>query len=333
MNNKIDCPINGKTIFMTGGCGFIGSNLCQRLIDGNKIIIYDNLRRNAVQYTSLAGHKNLEIIKGDILDKEELARALNRQPIDILVHLAAMAGVSSYYEFPIQTMKINILGTHNVLDAAKDLKKLELFLNFSTSEVYGPSIFGAREDEITAQGRAGESRWTYAVSKLSGEHLCFAFAKVFGLPITSIRPFNIYGPGQIGEGAIQIFAPQALRNEEIKVTGDGNQIRAWCYIDDMVDGILLCMQSQRAKGEVFNIGNPRGTITILRLVETIVRLGNSKSKIVFVPHPGKDISLRVPDIEKAKNLLGYKPKVDLEEGLMRSLNWYKQVGISAHKEI
>lgn len=333
MNKEIKNTIREKNIFITGGCGFIGSNLCKRLVNDNKIIIYDNLRRNALQYTGLEGHENLEIIKGDILDKGGLKNALNKSRIDILVHLAAMAGVSSYYKFPIETMEVNILGTYNVLNVAKDLKDLKLFLNFSTSEVYGPSIFGAKEEAITAQGEARESRWTYAVSKLSGEHLCFAFAKVNGIPVISLRPFNIYGPGQIGEGAVQIFGPLASNNEEIKVTGDGNQIRAWCYIDDMIDGLLLCMQNKDAIGEVINIGNPRGTMTILNLVETIIRLTNSKSKIVFIPHPGIDISLRVPNIEKAEMILGFKPKVDIEEGLLMTLNWYKQIGYEENDKI
>lgn len=319
--------IKDKTFFITGGCGFVGSNLCQRLIDDNKIIVYDNKRRDALQYTEINHHPNLEIVEGDILDIERMEKALNKQKIDIFVHLAAMAGVSSYYNFPIQTMEVNILGTYNVLNLVKKLKDLELFMNFSSSEVYGPFIFGAREEAVTSQGKAGESRWTYAVSKLSGEHMAFAFAKVYQLPVLSIRPFNIYGPGQIGEGAIQIFVPSALKNEVIRVSGDGNQIRAWCYIDDMIDGIVLCMQNKKAIGEVLNIGNPRGTITVLRLVETIIRLTNSKSEVAFVPHIVEDISLRVPDIEKAERILGFRPKVDLEEGLIKALDWYRQVEI------
>ena len=314
--------IRNKKIFITGGAGFIGSNLCKRLIDSNKIVIYDNCRRDALKYTGLTGHKNLTIIQGDILDKEKVAQAMG--DAEIVIHLAAMAGVSSYYEEPIKTMEVNMLGTYNVLEAAAKNKNLNLLVNFSTSEVYGPFVYGAKEDNPTAQGALPVSRWTYSVSKLAAEHLCFAYRSKHKLPVISIRPFNIYGPGQVGEGAIQIFVPQALKGGDVTVTGDGTHIRAWCYIDDLVDGVLLAIENKKAIGEVFNIGNPSGTITIIDLVKMIIRLCNSKSKIRWIAHQGQDVQLRVPDISKAKNILGFEPKIGLEEGLKRSIEWYKK---------
>ena len=174
-------------------------------------------------------------------------------------------------------------------------------------------------------GAVGEARWTYAISKLAGEHLAHSYYKEFGLPVISLRPFNIYGPGQVGEGAIHAFVTRALKNEDILIHGDGDQIRSWCYVDDIVDGILLCLEKREAIGEVFNIGNPKGTITILSLAQKIVDICESKSKIVFVPKSYIDVELRIPRIEKAKKILGYEPKIDLDKGIKRTIEWYKKI--------
>jgi dTDP-glucose 4,6-dehydratase len=237
-----------------------------------------------------------------------------------------MAGVTSYYREPVKTMEVNAVGTYSVLEAIKDLK-LDRFVYFSTSEVYGPLVFGASEDQLTSQGNMKQRRWTYGISKLAGEAMSFAYAQQYSIPVSSIRPFNIYGPGQVGEGAIQIFARLAINDETIEVTNDGNQIRAWCYIDDFIDATVSILSKKEAIGEVFNIGDPAGTITILNLAKDIIRLTKSKSNIKFIPHPGTDIDLRVPNIQKAKTILGYSPKISLEEGLKRSLEWYKNKNI------
>ncbi len=323
--------IEDKTILITGGFGFIGTALAQRVVKGNRLIIYDNERRNSMKYTTLGENPNVVAIRGDILDKRKLAECFDAYKPDIVVHLAAMAGVSDYFRYPLQTMEVNILGTHNVLEVAKE-HNIKMFVNFSTSEVYGPYIFRAKEDEPTSQGEVKVQRWTYSVSKLAAEHFCFAYKKKYDLPIVSIRPFNIYGPGQVGEGAVQIFVPLALRDEAIQVTNDGNQIRAWCYIDDMIDGILLCLENDQVNGEVFNIGNPSGTVTILGLAEKIIRLTRSNSTIKFIPHPSTDVELRVPNIKKAEKQLGFKPKVGLDEGLLRSIEWYRRHDFTNHQE-
>jgi nucleoside-diphosphate-sugar epimerase len=170
----------------------------------------------------------------------------------------------------------------------------------------------------------GEARWTYAVSKLATEHLAHNYWKEHQLPTCSVRPFNIFGPGQIGEGAIHAFVVRALRGETIQVHNQGDQIRSWCYIDDIVEGILMAMSRVEAIGHSFNIGNPRSTITIYQLAHLIVRLANSRSSIVSVPWDFPDVELRVPDVRKAEKLLGYRARVELEEGLLRTLDWYRQ---------
>ncbi len=314
--------IEGKKIFITGGAGFIGSTLIGRMIEKNKIITYDNLERNSLSNTPYAKHRNLTVIKGDILDRITLEKAM--QDAQIVVHAAAVAGIDNTVRNPVRTMRVNMLGTANVLEAANRNSRLERFLDFSTSEVFGSHAFKVDEGSHTVTGAVGEARWTYAVSKLSGEHLTHAYHREYGLPTVTVRPFNIYGPGQIGEGAIQIFIRKALNNEDIFIFGDGNQIRAWCYVDDMVDGILLALTHENAVGESFNIGNARAVTTIYGLAQAVCRVLNSKSKIVFRDALSADIELRIPSVQKAKELLEYQAKVDLDEGIVRTAAWYKQ---------
>jgi UDP-glucose 4-epimerase len=163
------------------------------------------------------------------------------------------------------------------------------------------------------------------VSKLAGEHLAHAYFKKHNLPTVTVRPFNVYGPGQTGEGAIQIFIKKALKNEDIIINGDGNQIRAWCYVDDFVDCIMLALTEKNAIGESFNIGNARAVTTILGLAETVLRVLKSDSKIIFRDALSADVELRIPSVDKAKNILGFKSKVDLEEGILKTTEWMKKV--------
>jgi UDP-glucose 4-epimerase len=183
--------------------------------------------------------------------------------------------------------------------------------------------YSSKEDDSTVSGSAGEARWTYAVSKLAGEHLAHSYYSQFNLPVVTVRPFNIYGPGQIGEGAIQIFIKKALKNETIKINGDGSQIRAWCYVDDFVDCILRCVENPKAIGNSFNIGNSRAVITILGLAQTICRVLESKSKIEFSDALSADIALRIPSVNKSYDVLGFKAKVDLDEGIIKTAEWIK----------
>jgi len=314
--------IENKRIFITGGAGFIGTTLAKRLVASNKIVIYDNFYRNALKNTDLENHPNVEVIKGDVLDFENLKKSI--KGADIVIHMAAIAGIDTVIKSPVTTMKVNIIGTYNVLEAAMTLEKIERFLILSTSEVFGTYAFKSEETHPTNLQPVGEARWVYATSKVAGEHFAHSYYEEFGLPVVTIRPFNVYGPGQVGEGAIHVFIMRAINGQTIQIHGDGDQIRSWCYIDDMVDAILLCLTNERAIGEVFNIGNPKGTITILSLAEKIKYLANSKSKIIHVPKTYVDVELRIPSIKKAQKILGFEPKVSLDEGLKRTIEWYKQ---------
>lgn len=315
-------PIENRRIFITGGAGFIGSTLIGRLIAANKITVYDDFRRDALSGTSFAGHPNLRVVKGDVLDPAALSTAM--EGAQIVIHCAAIAGIDTVIKRPTETMRVNMIGTANVLEAAKGLPNLQRLVDFSTSEVFGTSSFRSEESHQTHIGAVGEARWTYAVSKLAGEHLAKAYHVEFGMPTVTLRPFNVYGPGQVGEGAMRIFIQRALKGEEIQIHGDGNQIRAWCYVDDFIEGLMLAITHPAAIGEAFNIGNARAVVTILGLAEAVVRVLNSKSRIRFVRKDYADVELRVPSVQKAREKLGFEAKVDLEEGIGKAAEFYRQ---------
>jgi len=313
--------IQNKKIFITGGAGFIGSTLVSKLYQDNELILFDNLARNTIKHTSLLDNDNVTLVEGDILDYDAVKKAMEGS--DIVVHAAAIAGIDTVSKKPVMTMEVNMIGTANVLRAAHENGVEDRVLEFSTSEIFGSMAYRVDERAKSISGSVGESRWVYAVSKLAGEHLTHAYYKQFRLPTVTVRPFNVYGPGQTGEGAIQIFIRKALNNEDITIYGDGTQIRAWCFVDDMVDGLLKALEDPRAIGESFNIGNARAVTTIYGLAEVVCRVLNSKSKIVFKDPLSADIELRIPETKKADDLIGFKAQVDLEEGILRTAEWYK----------
>ena len=314
--------IQGKNIFVTGGAGFIGSTLIERLIADNLITAYENLPRNTLQSRpDLANHANFRLVEGDVLDLPRLTEAMAGH--DTVVHAAGIAGIDTVIKSPVRTMRVNMIGTANALEAARAAGIANRFIDFSTSEVFGSMAYRSAETDQTVSGSAGEARWTYAVSKLAGEHLAKAYHSEYGLPVVTVRPFNIYGPGQTGEGAIQIFIKRALRDEDIFIYGDGTQIRAWCYVDDFVDCLMRCLENPRAIGESFNIGNARAIMTTLGLAQMVCRVLNSKSKVLFKPALSADIALRIPSVDKAEELLGFKARVDLEEGILRTADSFR----------
>jgi UDP-glucose 4-epimerase len=314
--------IKDKKIFITGGAGFIGSTLIGRLVKTNKIVAYDNLSRNSLQNKSYKDHPNLTLVEGDILNFETLSDAM--QGADIVVHCAAIAGIDTVIISPVSTMRVNMVGSANVLEAAASLPHCERVVCFSTSEVFGQHAFCSNENDKCVTGQVGEARWTYAVSKLAEEHLAIAYFQEKCLPTTVIRPFNVYGPGQVGEGALSTFIQRAIKNETLEIHGDGTQIRAWCYVDDMVDGLILAMGHPKAPGESFNIGNQRAVTTIFGLANTVIRVLGSKSKVVFTYKDYVDVELRIPATRKAKEILGFEAKVDLEEGVLKTAEYYRQ---------
>lgn len=316
--------IKNKRIFITGGAGFIGSLLAEKLSQDNKICIYDTFSRDALKSRNSLVLDNVLMIQGDVTDEQTFKRAIIEFAPTHVVHCAAIAGINTVIQNPVNTLRVNILGTAHLLEALKSSKELERIVLFSTSEIFGSHAFQSSESHSAVIGAVGEARWTYAVSKLTDEHFGLAYHKEFGLPCTIVRPFNVYGPGQIGEGALSIFIQKAILNEDIMIHNDGTQIRAWCYVDDMVEGVMKCLTKPNAVGEAFNIGNVRTVTTIYGLASAVVRLLNSKSKILFSNKRFADVELRIPDVSKAREFLDFEAKVDLEEGIPLTANYYKK---------
>jgi UDP-glucose 4-epimerase len=315
--------LSGKKILITGGAGFIGTTLARRLVDANEIVAYDNLHRDALSGTELAEHPNFTFVEGDILDPAALTEAA--RGATHIVHAAAIAGVDTVLESPVRTMRVNMIGTYNALEAAlATLDTLERFLDFSTSEVFGTHAFRVSEGQVSTIGSVGEARWTYAVSKLAGEHMAHAYHDELGLPAVTVHPFNVFGPGQIGGGAIRAFIENALAGRDLVIHGDGSQIRAWCYVDDMVGALLLCLEHPAAVGQAFNVGNPRSAVTIFDLAQRIKRLTGAGSEITFQPLHYADVELRIPNVEKGRELLGWEPRVELDDGLEQTIAWYRE---------
>lgn len=315
--------LSGKRILITGGAGFIGTTLGRRLADANEIVAYDNLHRDALTGTPLADHPNFTFVQGDILDPEALNEAA--RGVTHIVHAAAIAGVDTVLESPVRTMRVNMIGTYNALEAAlATIDTLERFLDFSTSEVFGTHAFRVSEGQVSTIGSVGEARWTYAVSKLAGEHMAHAYHDELKLPTVTVHPFNVFGPGQIGGGAIRAFIEAALAERDLTIHGDGSQIRAWCYVDDMVEALLLCLEHPAAVGQAFNVGNPRSSVTIFDLAQRIKRLTGAVSEITFQPLHYADVELRIPNVEKGREILGWEPSVELDDGLEKTIAWYRE---------
>jgi UDP-glucose 4-epimerase len=314
--------LSGKRILITGGAGFIGTTLARRLVGDNEIVAFDNLHRDTLTGSELASNENLTFVQGDLLDAEAVIAAA--RGATHIVHCGGIAGVDAVRQSPVTTMRVNLIGTYNVLEAALATEGVERFVDFSTSEVFGTYAFRVAETSVTTTGSVGEARWTYAVSKLAGEHMAHAYHEELGLPTVSVRPFNVYGPGQVGGGAIRAFIEAALAGRDLTIHGDGSQIRAWCYVDDMVEAVLLCLERLEAVGQSFNIGNPRSAVTIYDLATRIKRLSGCPGEIVFQPLHYTDVELRIPNVDKAREVLGFEASVELDEGLERTIAWYRE---------
>jgi UDP-glucose 4-epimerase len=317
--------LKGKKLLITGGAGFIGSTIASKLFEGNEIVLFDSFRRNALDTHNDERVRTLRVIQGDVTDFSSVKAAVDDVKPTHIVHAAGIAGIQTVSKRPVDTLEVNMVGTANLLKAAREMDgKIERVVTFSTSEIFGSRCFQANEQTPAEIGAVGEPRWVYAASKLGAEHLSIAHHIQYGLPTAVVRPFNVYGPGQVGEGALAIFVQRALRNEPITIHGDGSQIRAWCYVTDMVDAVIACLHEPGAVGKAFNVGNGRAVETILGLARQIVRVLESKSEITFVPKVGADIELRVPDLAYPREHIKYEPKVDLEEGIKLAAEFYRR---------
>ena len=312
--------ITNKKILITGGAGFIGTHLAQRLVDDNELVLFDNYRRDSLTGLPLADRDNVQVLKGDVMNPADLEKAVDG--VDIVLHLAAIAGVSSYYKIPLTVLKVNILGTVNLLDAAV-AAGVKQMVHFSTSEVFGSDAMNVTEQDPHGIGPTSDKRWTYATSKLASENFVLRYGEEHDFHTSCVRPFNIYGPRQTGEGAISNFCTAALKSEPLTVYGDGNAIRAWCYVTDMVEAVIRVLNTPESAGNSFNIGNAREVETTNGLARRIAGMIPG-STIVRKEIDRAEVAGRIPNITKAKEILGYEPQVDLEVGLANTLAWYRE---------
>lgn len=314
--------LENKTVFITGGAGFIANTLIEQYIHRNRIVVYDNFHRNTLSDSPFLHHENLTVIEGDVLDMPLLVESM--AGADVVVHAAAIAGIDTVGKDPVRTMRVNMLGTANALEAARINAIPGRFIDFSTSEIYGSDASHVSESDDAHVGAAGEPRWVYAASKLAGEHLTLSYYRQYGLPITVVRPFNVFGPGQTGEGAIQVFIKKCLAGEPIHITGDGSQVRAWCYVTDFVDGLRRCIELPQAIGQTFNIGNARTAVSIAQLAKLVRQVLGSNSPILFGEALKADIAVRIPSVEKALRVLGFTARIGLEQGISEMADWMKK---------
>lgn len=316
-----------RKVVITGGAGFIGSHLAERLIANtdDQIILVDNFRRDSLKYApALHNHPKVQTVTADVQDPIAVAGAV--KGADVVVHLAAIAGVSSYQSESLQTLQTNILGTVNMLEQSTQAK-VKNFIHFSTSEVFGPDALWVDEMTPHGIGPVSEKRWVYATSKLAGEHFTLRYAEKYGFDCAVIRPFNVYGPRQVGEGAISNFCRAVVAGKPMQIYGDGSPIRAWCFVDDLVDAVITVMKNPPRDERVFNIGNPREVETTLGLARRIVSV-DPAAQYVHKESVQQEVRARVPNIERARRLLAFEPQVDLTEGLKRTLDWFKEIELA-----
>jgi nucleoside-diphosphate-sugar epimerase len=315
-----ELPVTNKTILITGGAGFIGSNLAEKLVEHNAVVLLDqNFAAAPIQYTSLLAHPNVRAVCGNILEVE--LRSLVKDA-DVVVHTAAILGVNRVCHSGRETLETNYVGTSRLLKALDASPNLERFVYFSTSEVFGVNSYRVDEASRPSVGPIAESRWSYAMSKLAGEHLVASYFREAHLPTVIVRPFNIFGPRRSGDYALRRFILSALQGEPLEIYGDGTQIRSWCYIEDFCSALLQMISRAEAVGEDFNIGHPGNTLTVYELAKKVIQLAESSSPILFCESPFPDISIRVPSLEKARRLLGYDPQYDLKTGLELTIQWH-----------
>ncbi|MBN2493595.1 MAG: SDR family oxidoreductase [Deltaproteobacteria bacterium] len=307
-----------ERILVTGGAGFIGSNLCDRLIEaGASVLCVDNLLTGALHNIEhLFGREGFTFLKQDVTDYIHVPG-----PLDSVLHFASPASPVDYLELPIQTLKVGALGTHKVLGLAKE-KRARLLLA-STSEVYGDPQQHPQKESYWGHVNPIGPRGVYDEAKRFAEALVMAYHRVHGLDTRIVRIFNTYGPRMRRDDGrvVPTFICQALAGEDLTVFGDGSQTRSFCYVDDLIDGVLAALE--RGDAQPINVGNPEEH-SILSFAEKIIDLTGSSSRIVHQPLPVDDPKVRQPDIGRARSLLGWEPEVPLDEGLARTVAFFKE---------
>ena len=305
-----------KRILVTGGAGFLGSHLCKRLLEeGNYVICLDNLFTGRISnIEELLDNPNFEFIKQDVMDKIDVK-------VDQIYNAACPASPPAYQKSPTNTTKTCVYGIINMLELA--VKNKARILQFSTSEVYGDPLVHPQTEDYRGNVNPDGIRSCYDEGKRVAESLMFDYMREFGADVRVIRIFNTYGPHMdMNDGrVVSNFIVEALKGEDITIYGEGKQTRSFCYVDDLIEGIIRMMNCEDFTGPV-NLGNP-GEFTMLELADLVIKLTKSKSKIVFKPLPSDDPTQRKPDISLAKKKLKWSPKVKLEQGLKKTIKYFK----------
>ena len=305
-------------VLITGAAGFLGSHLTDRFVaEGHEVVGLDNfITGHADNIAHLIGHERFSFIRHNISEYTYVAG-----PLDGVLHFASPASPIDYLEHPIPTLKVGALGTHNALGLAK-AKGARFFLA-STSEVYGDPLVHPQPESYWGNVNPVGPRGVYDEAKRFAEAMTMAYHRYHGVDTKIVRIFNTYGPRmRVNDGrSVPAFMSQALRNEDVTLFGDGSQTRSFCYVTDLVDGILRLLDSNT--NEPVNIGNPH-ELTIKEIAQTIIRMTGSSSQLVYRPLPEDDPKVRQPDITKARTLLGWEPKVPLEEGLTKTIEYFRK---------
>lgn len=304
---------------VTGGAGFLGSHLCDRLLaDGCDVVAVDNLITGSLDNIAhLNGEPRFQYIHQNIIDPYSVDG-----PVDFVYHLASPASPVDYLELPLETLKVGSYGTHNTLELARE--KGARFLIASTSEVYGDPAIHPQPEEYWGNVNPNGTRAVYDEAKRYGEAVTFAYRRLYGLDAKIVRIFNTYGPRmRINDGrVIPAFISQALRGEPLTIFGDGKQTRSFCYVSDLVDGIVRLSRSDQS-GPI-NIGNPGTELTMIQIANVIIKATKASSPLTYMPLPtADDPKQRRPDIAKARTLLGWEPIVSIEEGLPVTIDYFR----------
>ena len=319
-----------STVLVTGAAGFIGSHLAERLIDtGYRVVGLDNfddyyppaIKRANIR--PVAARDVFELVEGDIRDTDLINRIFKDHDISLVAHLAARAGVRPSIQQPGLYQDVNIGGTINLLEASRT-HDVRQFLLMSSSSVYGT---GARAP-FKENAKLDRPTSPYAASKLAAELFCRTYHHLYGIPVIVIRPFTVYGPRQRPEMAISLFTRQIDSGEEISVLGDGTSKRDYTYVSDIIDGTAQALASQNRGFRIFNLGGSR-SVTLIELIRIIEKSLGKEARIKHMPEQKGDMSVTYADITRAGKYLGYKPKVTIEEGIARFVEWYRKSAATA----
>ncbi|MFI5270967.1 MAG: NAD-dependent epimerase/dehydratase family protein [Candidatus Saccharimonadales bacterium] len=322
--------IQNSEILVTGGFGFIGAHLAQSLADpdlGNSLTLIDNNVGTATagHELGLAERENITVVEGCVVEAEvydELPRNF-----DFIVSAAGYLGINEVAEQQLLTLETNIDGTRNSLEFAAEHEEGEkpFVLVFSTSEIYGSDAHSPSEDSPAVIPSSGE-RWCYASSKLANEYFLRAFNQSQGVPGAIVRPFNVYGPHRYGSNAMTKLVRRAVDGDDLNISGDGMQVRSWCHIDDFCDGAMRILKYSPEGIEAYNIGDDMNVFTMSGLARAVVLATGSRSAINILGIQTEDVRHRVPNIDKARTLLGYRPRTRFEDGLDQVIEWVRSTG-------